>query len=207
MNNRKIRQDARLKQLPLERQAQVMEYLDGPPGHSYADTLTWLREDGFDTSVGALSEFRSWYRLQQQFTQDASTVESLVEQLKRDMPNLTEEQLDDLGQRTFSLLAIREQDLGGFVRVRSARMKGEIERAKIQLRETAEKRLQEGLKLQQEKFRRETCEMFLKWAEDGRARDIANAPVSNSEKIERLGALMFGDSWQSATAPGGAMEA
>jgi hypothetical protein len=196
MNTRKVRQDARLKTLPEERQAQIIAHLQD---HRLADTAAWLREDGFVTSATALSEFLSWYRLKQQFSEDASTVESLVEQLKQEVPGLTEPQLDELGQRTFSLLAIRNQDLGGFVKVRSARFKAEIERSKIQLREAAEKRLREGLQLQQEKFRRETVELFVKWSSDLRSREILDKPVSNKAKIEELGRYHFGELWDAGT--------
>lgn len=193
METKKIRADAKLKTLPAERQAVIMDYLQG---HSLEETAAWLREDGFSTSRAALSDFFSWYQLKAQFQEDASTTETLVEQLKKDVPNLSEAQLDDLGQRTFSLLAIRRQDLGGFVKVRSARTRGEIEKAKLQLREQAEARLKESLNLQRQKFQRDTCELFLQWAEDKRAKEIANSPMSNSEKIERLGALMFGEDWK-----------
>ncbi|HOP99128.1 MAG TPA: hypothetical protein PLK78_17055 [Verrucomicrobiota bacterium] len=148
--------------------------------------------------MAALSQFLSWYSLQEQFRQDESTTEALLEELKREVPALTEEQLDELGQRTFSLLSIRRQDLEGFVAIRSARAKAEIEKAKLQLREQAERRLAEGLKLQREKFRRETCELFLKWWEDKQAREIAASSDSFADKIRRLDQLMFPDDWAEA---------
>jgi hypothetical protein len=49
--------------------------------------------------------------------------------------------------------------------------------------------------LQRARFQRDTCEMFLRWASDQRAADIAAGQGSNAEKIDRLGQLMFGDSW------------
>ncbi len=172
---KKVRADAKLKVLPPERQAAIAEHA---LGHKLSETVVWLRGDGLATSSAALSEFLSWYRLREQFAADEGTTAGLIEQLKREVPGLTEEQLEELGQRTFSLLAIRRQDLGGWVRMR------------------AEARMREGLRLEQEKFRRETCELFLKWAEDGRAREIAASGSSNAEKIERLGELMFGADWK-----------
>lgn len=190
--SRKPRADSRLKTLPQERQDAIAEYARD---HTLADTLKWLREDGLQTSMAALSQFLSWYSLHEQFRQDESTTEALLEELKREVPALTEEQLDELGQRTFSLLSIRRQDLEGFVAIRSARAKAEIEKAKLQLREQAERRLAEGLKLQREKFRRETCELFLKWWEDKQAREIAASSDSFADKIRRLDQLMFPDDW------------
>lgn len=53
----------------------------------------------------------------------------------------------------------------------------------------------EALELEKQKFMRTTCELFLKWAEDHRAKDIASSPVPNTAKIEQLGELMFGEDW------------
>lgn len=52
--------------------------------------------------------------------------------------------------------------------------------------------------LEEQKFQRSTCELFLKWQADQRALDVANGSSDNSEKIERLGQLMFGDTWKQA---------
>ena len=37
---------------------------------------------------------------------------------------------------------------------------------------------------------------FLKWFKDHAAREIASGPADNSEKIEKLGQLMFGEDWK-----------
>ncbi|HSM84606.1 MAG TPA: hypothetical protein VLT16_00585 [Candidatus Limnocylindrales bacterium] len=190
---KKPRCDARLKTLPEERQAAIAEYARE---HKMVETIEWLRKDGIVTSLAGLSEFLSWWRLQAQFRADESTTEALLEELKKEASGLTDAQLDELGQRTFSLLAIRREDPDTFLQVRGARFKGEIEKEKINLRRQAEARLGEGLKLQREKFQRETCELFLRWAADAKAKKIANATISNAEKIELLGQLMFGENWK-----------
>ena len=41
-----------------------------------------------------------------------------------------------------------------------------------------------------------TCEAFLKWFADKRAREIVEGSGSNAEKIERLGQAMFGEDWE-----------
>lgn len=50
--------------------------------------------------------------------------------------------------------------------------------------------------LQRHRFQRETAELFIKWSQDQQAREIASSAEPNSEKIERLGALMFPDTWK-----------
>lgn len=47
--------------------------------------------------------------------------------------------------------------------------------------------------LNEKKFQRDTCELFLKWTEDERAKAIAAGAQSNGEKIQQLGKLMFGE--------------
>lgn len=182
-----------MKTLPEERQREIIERLKA---ETYVKVRAWLREDGLDTSMAALSYFWDWWHLQQQFQSDEATTEGLLEELKRDVPGISEEQLDELGQRTFSLLAIRRQDLSGFVKMRSARSRALIEGEKLRLANVAEKRMQESLVLEKARFQRETCALYLKWAEDRKAKDIAASGASNAEKIERLGELMFGPDWK-----------
>jgi len=52
------------------------------------------------------------------------------------------------------------------------------------------------LELNEKRFQRETCELFVKWTADERAKAIASGTGTNSEKIERLGQLMFGEDWK-----------
>lgn len=53
-----------------------------------------------------------------------------------------------------------------------------------------------ALALEEKKFRLRFVEGFLQYFADQRAREIAGGESSNSEKIQRLGQLMFGDDWQ-----------
>lgn len=190
---KKPRCDSSLKNLPEERQQEIMEHA---AEHGLVKTAAWLREDGLQTSKTAVGNFVSWYPLQLQFRQDEVTTDSLLEQLKAEVPELTDQQLDELGQRTFSLLSLRNQDAETFLAFRSARAKGELERAKLDLRKQAEARMGESLLLEKKRFQRETAEMFLKWNEDRRAKEVATSSASNAEKIEQLGELMFGEDWK-----------
>lgn len=56
----------------------------------------------------------------------------------------------------------------------------------------------EEIKLARERFQRDTCELFLKWHAEKSAIDVANGDGSNADKIERLGQLMFGETWRPA---------
>ncbi len=180
---KKSRSDSALKTLPAARQEAIAEYARTK---SLAETVTWLAADGIKTSNASLSDFLSWYALNFQFRQDELTTEALVEQLAKEVPGLTEEQLDDLGQRTFSLLAIRRQDLKGFVSVRSARTKAQLEREKLKLQERAENRATEQLKLEREKFELLAAEKMLDKALRAKADEINNSNLSNADKIAAM---------------------
>lgn len=54
-----------------------------------------------------------------------------------------------------------------------------------------------SLALEENKFQRTTCELFLKWFDTEKARRIAESPKAANVKIEQLRELMFG-----AAAPG-----
>jgi hypothetical protein len=54
---------------------------------------------------------------------------------------------------------------------------------------------QQKLDLDRKRFQRQTCELFLKWAEDDRAKKVLDSRDSNSEKIEQIGQVMFGEDW------------
>ena len=54
----------------------------------------------------------------------------------------------------------------------------------------------EALALEQKKFQRTTCELFVRWSEDRRALDIASGGGNTQQKTEALGRLMFGDLWE-----------
>lgn len=127
----KPRSDSILKTLPPERQADIAEYL---AQHSLAETAAWLKADGLKTSRSSLSEFGSWYQLRQQLNHNASTVETLLEELKRGNPGLSPEQLDQAGQLFFTTLAIEQRDSLSWSRVQAdkrAQMKAQLESRRL----------------------------------------------------------------------------
>ena len=54
----------------------------------------------------------------------------------------------------------------------------------------------EELALDKNRFRRETCELFVEWCVNEQAKAIATGTGDNSQKIEQLGRLMFGADWE-----------
>jgi hypothetical protein len=110
---KKARSDAKLKTLPAERQAEIFEKLNlpGDQGGGYRNTLKWLLDDGFKTSLRVISQFFAWYRLRQRLATNYRTVSQVLEDIKREEPDLTDTQLERAGQRFFAALAIEQERL------------------------------------------------------------------------------------------------
>lgn len=192
-DQKKVRPEAVLKNLPAERQEQVYEKLGEK---TLREVRAWLAEDGLKVSLQTISEFRSWYasRLQAQLREQR--VLNYMEVLRKQSPELSEEKLAQYGASVFNLQAIEEQDPKLFLAIQTAQHKAQMDRLKLEQRERQIQQRQEGLELEKARFQRETAELFLKWAADQRAKEIAGSNESNAEKIERLGQLMFGEDWK-----------
>lgn len=141
---------------------------------------TWVsgRMAGRKPSLATLSNIRDRLGMRATLEENAATTETLLEELKAEVPGISDDQLAEYGHRAFSLMALRTQDVKSWVALRRTQKEAG------------------DLKLSQQKFRRETCDLFLKWSEDERALDIAASGASSGDKIDRLGQLMFGDDWK-----------
>jgi hypothetical protein len=105
--NEKPRPDSRLKILPDDKQAEIAEFA---VTNTLADTVSWLQEQGIQTSPGALSTFLSWHRLKQQLSRNESTVETLLADLANRDSAVTAERLFETGHIFFSGSALEKQD-------------------------------------------------------------------------------------------------
>lgn len=170
---RKPRSDSALKTLPEEKQAEIGQLL---ASRSLTDVRSVLLEQGITTSEAALSEFWSWWQLRAALRRREDRVGELVEQLRHEDPAIPEARLFSLGQSVFAALSIAEED--GRTWVNTQRLA--LERGK--------------LALDRERHETATCEAFLRWYEDKRAREIADSKgMGNAEKIALLRQQMFRD--------------
>jgi hypothetical protein len=183
---KKQRGDSHLKTLPEERQRDIIDHLKG---HTYTETKLWLAQDGVQTSSGALSGFFSWWQLRSAMKQAESDTLNLLDLIQDEMPEMPADKVTQLGEALFNLQAIRTQDPKTFLAFQSAKHKGKMDQLNYDQRERE-------LQLSVQKFQRETAELFLKWNADQRASQIASSSQSNTQKIEQLGALMFGEEWR-----------
>ncbi len=172
-----LRAKPQLKKLPEEKQREIMEY---SRENSHEQTRDWLAEQNIAVTIGALVEFKLWWQLREQFRTAEVSTQTLIELLQETLPPLNDEQITVYGQKVFTLLALKQQDAGEWVRLQ----KLDLDRRKMELDE--------------QKFNQRTCELFLKWYEDRRVQEIAGAQVPQAVKVERLGELLFGEEWSVA---------
>lgn len=177
--NKIPRADAKLKRLPEEIQAHIVE-MCSKPGVTQRAILDWIeRECDVKSSTGALSEFLSWYAARQEAKRDEQRIAVFLDEERQLHPELTKEQLFERGQRMFSLLAMSRQDPLEWYRVQRTQA------------------MADTTKLDREKFKRETGELFLKWYADERAKEIAgNSAATHEDKLRALDQLMFPEDWK-----------
>jgi len=53
----------------------------------------------------------------------------------------------------------------------------------------------EELELSRKKFQRDTVELFIAYAQDEKAKEIATSDMPNDAKLEALGQHLFGEAW------------
>ncbi len=120
---RKPRGDSVLKTLPPERQSALAEHA---AAHTLAETVSWLSADGVETSSAALSQFLSWFLLRQQLERNNSTVREMLAELKREQPDLSDDQMFRVGQMYFTALAIEQKDSLSWKRAQDAAAKRKV---------------------------------------------------------------------------------
>jgi hypothetical protein len=171
--NRKPNSNSALKTLPPERQAAIAEYCRD---HSLRNTAKWLADDGITTSIPALSEWFSWWKLAQRAEDRARKVDAFLIEEKSLHPELTEVQLFDRGQRLFSMIAMAEEDAKNWTALQTVSLKRGL------------------LQLDREKFQTLAAEKML----DKRLRQAADEinnrnDLTRAEKIAAMRKAAFSD--------------
>jgi len=125
--SRKPQSNAVLKTMTEDRQAEIFSRLtvktDAWPDTSLEAVRKWLADDGIKTSTRALSVFHSWYSLSRRLARNASVAERLKEEIKAGNPGITPEELDFIGQKFFTELAIDEGDSLAWQRAQNVKIK------------------------------------------------------------------------------------
>ena len=166
----------------------------------WPDMTTWLAEEHHITVSR-----NAYYRWQREMRVEESahrieTALSVKENVRREMDAVgdMDRELEFAWEQLAMESALKGDEEAG-MRYLAMSMKlreSALERAKLQIKKDAEARAQEKLALDRERFRRDTCELFLKWHADKRAAEIADSKgIGTDEKVNKLGQLIFGEDW------------
>jgi hypothetical protein len=115
----KPRRHARLKNLPENFRAEVYGYACM---HGLVKTANWLKARGIKTSRSRVSEFLRWWQSQQELKRIEQDTFSILKRLKEESPNLTEPELDRIGQTLFSFLLIKSENSKAWLKLYTAAM-------------------------------------------------------------------------------------
>jgi hypothetical protein len=133
---RKVHSHAVLKNLPIEKQAAIIEYTDGKGGESLVATAAWLQADGIPASAEMVGNFRSWYLLRKQFNANEEACLDMAEEcVKRGWVKTAEEERA-AAQIFFNRMAVEQQDpdmWSKMERINLSKEKVELEKKKLKL--------------------------------------------------------------------------
>jgi hypothetical protein len=120
---RKPRSDSVLKTLSTESQTGIVDYART---HSVRATAQWLAGNGVKSAYQEVSKFLRWHATQQQLHKNQDIVETFKEEVRRGNPQISDRELGAIGQRMFTLMAIQDENLPGFVALRKLALRREI---------------------------------------------------------------------------------
>lgn len=181
---KKSRSDAILKNLPEERQEQIIAWcqkanakdesgklIPGTGGLQYARAQ--LAADGISIGLHALSDFYSWWRLKQVFERANQKTQDFIELMRERFPDLAPARIQEFGQSYFTLEAAASGNAEEFRAMEKLRLeketaltKGKLESKKLELAERKVKLLEK------------------KAAEAVKA--VEDSKLTESQKVERI---------------------
>jgi hypothetical protein len=138
----KTRSDSWLRNLPAERQEQIIEWCNAPAdrepetdkavpktgGYHYARAQ--LAADGLSASVSTLSDFYSWWHLRQKFQRAEQKTSDFEEFARREFPDVAPERIQLAGQNYFTLRAVASDNSEEFREMEKLRLAKETAETK-----------------------------------------------------------------------------
>jgi hypothetical protein len=125
MNDKEIRADAKLKNLPPEILEELWRYRNPEEDGrklTYVEVLAELQSaHGISSSLGALSEFYSWLRLERRMQAARNRAEQARTLLAQD-PAATPEAIARVGQMTFTAEMVQDGNVKAFVSLEKLRI-------------------------------------------------------------------------------------
>jgi hypothetical protein len=109
----KINPNAVLKNLPPEKQQEIMDYLDGTgtsEPHSFEKTAEWLQASGIETSTSALKRFRPWFVIREAMEISEIASKEMVEECKKNGWIKTRKEEEAAGQIFFNRETVEQRN-------------------------------------------------------------------------------------------------
>lgn len=100
-----------LESLPEARQETIARYARE---HSPAETAAWLRGEGLEAGPNQVAFFLWWRELREMLSVNEATVGKVLSELRKMDPPLSGQQAQELGQKFFTALALRNRDVRGW---------------------------------------------------------------------------------------------
>ena len=202
----KSRSDSKLKQLPEDRQEQVIAWCNEKRTDTcsggYAHAQEQLAADGIKVSLRALSEFYSWHSTLK-FYEGAAERAEQQKALMLDFDPANVDRAEAFGDYCFLQESLAARDAKTYTTVRNVRLtekglrgKAQIEKVKLKQADRRATQKDQEIALQTRKYQRDTCRLFVEWSENQQAKAALASGATNAEKIEALGMAMFGEDWE-----------
>jgi hypothetical protein len=135
---KKVRSDAVMKNLPEERQAEI---LDHTKTHKLSDTVEWLAKGGLTVSTCAVSNWRIWRVQKIMLDRRQERILNLLADYKKRYPKTTKQELNDMGEDFFNRLAIDQEDVKSWQMAQQVQLKRERQEQQQQLVDNAKKKV------------------------------------------------------------------
>lgn len=187
---RKPRPEARLLNMPEERQAELAEWLlSGMPYHAAREAVS--KQFGVVCSLASLSQFYQQVCvpvLLRRRSQAVAAAEEVADAARSTPGRFDAATIDAIQQKAFELA------------ISPLSSPKDVKAMFMLLQKSRDQDLKrEEVDLHRARFQRETAEMFLQFAEDRRAKEIVASAAPRTEKIDELGQVMFGEMWAKRT--------
>jgi hypothetical protein len=99
-----------LKNLPIEKQMEIIERLEGPRAEIYSETAAWLREQGIPATSQIVSAFKEWFHLREKCKARAELSLDMAKECKEQGWINSADEERAAAQVFFNRMALSEQD-------------------------------------------------------------------------------------------------
>jgi hypothetical protein len=167
-------------------------------GFSWEDVCGWIEEQYHIERPGRTAYYQFLVQWRPHYTARRIEQKLMTRDVIRDelakVGDMSPELVAQLEDQANALVGRGDFDGGKAVFEMAAKIRDDLrKRIELDLKQQAEARANATLKLAEEKHAVATCEKFLAWFQDAKAREIAESNATNAEKIAALRKTFLSD--------------